>query len=279
MRLTLSRRRLQADDDPSDVTANVCPDPNTQRMCTPVTNVTIICPTKNNSDDNNSTFYMLPAIMPSPSPPPPTPPPLIPPTPSRSSLPAMIVALLEAVGLLTCILLRQRLLRRYRARESEVKRLSLLEAGSDDLLREFQFDVFISYRREDFAMVDQIASYVREAAALPGCSEGLRVFKDRDGYMTGQPFDIFLMDALAASAVFCPIISLSALRQLVAVTPHETDYTLVEYILAPHYKMLGRLRGIVPLLVGPSMMWTATFSYSTCRATRSSSACGKPYQT
>jgi len=202
LRLTPSRR-LQANDDSSDVTANICPDPNTQRMCVPVTNVNNFCPSKNDSSDN-TVFYMLPAILPSPSPPPPTPPPLIPPTPPRSSLPATIVALLEAVGLLACIMLRQRLLRRYRARDSEVKRLSLLEAGSDDLLREFQFDVFISYRREDFAMVDQIASYVREAAALPGCSEGLRVFKDRDGFMTGQPFDMCLMDALAASAVFCP---------------------------------------------------------------------------
>ena len=227
------------------VFTNLCPDPTTQRACMPVTNVTLSAPTTNTS--SFASFYMLPVVMPPPSP---TPPSFQPAAPPRSNLPAILVAVLEAVTLVVCLRLRSRLMRRYHASEGELKRLSLLQVMAQDELHEYEYHLFISYRRVDFVLVDQIASYCRETV-LPGCAQGLRVFKDRDSSMTGQPFDLFLLNALANTAVFCPIISLDAMARLVSASPFETDFTLVEYILALHFKQRGRLRGIIPLLVGP----------------------------
>jgi len=156
------------------------------------------------------------------------------------------VAVLEAATLVACLVLRHRLMRRYRASEGELKLLSQRHAVSEP--RDYAYHLFISYRRTDFVFVDQVASYCREIVLPAG--QSLRVFKDRDTSMIGHPFDLFLLSALANSAVFCPVISVEAMARLVNGSPLDTDFTLVEYVLALHLKAQGRLRSIVPLLVG-----------------------------
>ena len=188
-------------------------------------------------------LYFLPQIMPSPSPPPPPNPSPSPPPPTKPAVSTYFAAG-EAAALLICLLVVLRLSSSGRRLARELR--TLLESQYDT--DEFSYDLFVSYRRVDFLLADQIASYCRES--WPGCPSGLRVFKDREDDMVGQPFDLFLFDSIANCAVFTPIISLEAMERLTSVTAHSVDWTLVEYILALHFKQTGRLRGIVPLLVG-----------------------------
>jgi hypothetical protein len=146
-----------------------------------------------------------------------------------------------AVLILGGVLYFRRLNRRFREREDELLR------GEIDDLPEFTHHMFLSYRRVDFVVADGVASFCREA--------GLRVFKDREGSMTGEPFDLCLLNALRASALFCPLISVAALEKLIEKAAAKAiDFTLVEYVLALHYKLAGRLRGVLPLLLGPEVL-------------------------
>jgi len=106
----------------------------------------------------------------------------------------------------------------------------------------YAFDVFLSYRRLDFSVVDLIACLLE--------LESLRVFKDRSGLMVGRPFDQELLRALSTSAVFVPVITLRAMQRLHDLKPGDVDFTLAEYILALQARMLGTCKLLVPLLVG-----------------------------
>jgi hypothetical protein len=102
--------------------------------------------------------------------------------------------------------------------------------------------VFLSYRRTDFVICDLVAALLEK--------EGVRVFSDRLGHMTGKPFDQQLAKAVAESATFCSIVTLPGTAALLRVTAHKVDYTVVEILLALHWRQAGRIRHILPLLVG-----------------------------
>jgi hypothetical protein len=106
----------------------------------------------------------------------------------------------------------------------------------------YAFDVFLSYRRLDFSVVDLIACLLE--------LESLRVFKDRSGLMVGRPFDQELLRALSTSAVFVPVITLRAMQRLHDLKPGDVDFSLAEYIMALQARMLGTCKLLVPLLVG-----------------------------
>jgi hypothetical protein len=126
--------------------------------------------------------------------------------------------------------------RRRRAHAASEELAAALLAPEDT------FDVFLSYRRTDFAICDLVVALLEK--------EGVRVFNDRLGHMTGQPFDQELAKSIAVSATFCSIITLPGTAQLLRVTAHEVDYTVVEILLALHWRQAGRIRRILPLLVG-----------------------------
>ena len=77
----------------------------------------------------------------------------------------------------------------------------------------FKYDVFLSYRRADFAVAELVCDKFRlgTATASPSASRGpgagrcLSVFKDSIGAMAGRPFDTSLVDA---SACLCPRLNL-----------------------------------------------------------------------
>jgi hypothetical protein len=71
--------------------------------------------------------------------------------------------------------------------------------------------------------------------------------------MAGQPFDLELLRNLWTCAVFCPVITLGALERLSDPAidwATQTDYNVIEAVLALHLMQASQLRGILPLLVG-----------------------------
>ena len=106
----------------------------------------------------------------------------------------------------------------------------------------FAYDVFMSYRHVDFAVVESVADKLH--------MEGLRVFRDRGGHMSGRPFDRELLRALNTSACFTPVITVNAMARLAGVGASDLDYTLVEYVLALHFVLTGSLKLLYPLMVG-----------------------------
>jgi hypothetical protein len=106
----------------------------------------------------------------------------------------------------------------------------------------YAYDVFLSYRRTDFAVVDGVCDKLQ--------LEGVHVFIDRAGYMAGRPFGRELLVALHSSAVFTPVITLSAMERLTGIGAADVDVTLVEYVLALHFMATGRLKMLYPLMVG-----------------------------
>ena len=111
-----------------------------------------------------------------------------------------------------------------------------------ELLKRFNYDVFLSYRRVDFAIVDGIADKLN--------LESLRVFIDRAGSMAGRPFDRELFRAISTSACFTPIITLRAMTVLGTVSATQLDLTLVEYIIALHFSLTGQFKLIYPIVIG-----------------------------
>jgi hypothetical protein len=115
-----------------------------------------------------------------------------------------------------------------------------------------RWDVFLSYRREDYAIVDVIADKLTLA--------GFRVFVDRHGAMAGKPFDNELFAAIAASSAFTPVITLAALQALGAGSNRDqegcADFALGESLAALHLFRCGALPLIYPLLVGPEVAST-----------------------
>ena len=110
------------------------------------------------------------------------------------------------------------------------------------LASSFSFDIFLSYRRSDFALTDLLSALLE--------NEQVRVFKDRDGHIAGRPFDQALCLAIMSSATFSPVVTLEGTQALVGVTSATVDYVLVEYILALHFRLTCRIQRIYPLLVG-----------------------------
>jgi hypothetical protein len=112
-----------------------------------------------------------------------------------------------------------------------------------------RWDVFLSYRREDHALVDIIADKLTLA--------GLRVFVDRRGAMAGKPFDSELFAAIASSTTFTPVITLAALHALSEGGTRDqegaADFALGEALAALHLWRCGVVPLVYPLLVGPEV--------------------------
>ena len=103
-------------------------------------------------------------------------------------------------------------------------------------------DVFVSYRRADLAVADQ----VHDKLTLTG----LRVFYDRGGAMAGRPFEQELFRAVRDAPVFAPLVTLEVVKALVAHSADAVDFVLAELLIALHFARTGRVRLIFPLLVG-----------------------------
>jgi len=152
-----------------------------------------------------------------------------------------ILGLLASLALLAILLFILRLRwRRRLARSLAAEDLAQALLDSQDEL--FDYDVFMCYRRVDFAICDLVVALLQK--------DGVRVFSDRQGHMTGLPFDKELGRAISSSACFCPIVTLAGTEALLCVTADRVDYTLVEVLLALHWQLSGRIERILPLLVG-----------------------------
>jgi hypothetical protein len=123
-----------------------------------------------------------------------------------------------------------------------IKRRRTRAAARASILQRFTYDIFLSYRRVDFAVVDVIADKLN--------IEALRVFVDRGGSMAGRPFDRELLCAIEATACFTPVITLHAMTVLANTTATQLDFTLVEYLVALHFSLTGKLKLIYPIMVG-----------------------------
>ena len=110
------------------------------------------------------------------------------------------------------------------------------------IAQRFTHDVFLSYRRVDFAVVERIADKLN--------LEALRVFVDRGGTMAGRPFDRELLRAIKGSACFTPVITLHAMTVLAGITATQLDFTLVEYVVALHFSLTGKLKLLYPIMIG-----------------------------
>lgn len=115
---------------------------------------------------------------------------------------------------------------------------------------EHPFDAFLSYRRADWHLVDAI----QDKLAL----RGVRAFKDVDGHLSGRPFDVELLLAVANAATFAPVITLTSLRRMASLRGDSpADTSLAEWLAALYFTSLPRgahravrVRGVVPILVG-----------------------------
>ena len=103
-------------------------------------------------------------------------------------------------------------------------------------------DVFVSYRRADVPLADQVHDKLTLA--------GLRVFYDRGGAMAGRPFEQELFRAVRDAPVFAPMVTLEVMKGLAAHCPAAVDFVLAELLIAMHFARTGRVRLIFPLLVG-----------------------------
>ncbi len=92
----------------------------------------------------------------------------------------------------------------------------------------FRYDVFLSYRRDDCAMVDLIED------KLCHWECNMRVFRDVRGHMAGTDFDVELLRCMMRSAVIVPVITLGAMRRLVTLDAERIDVTFAEYCFALH---------------------------------------------
>ena len=104
-----------------------------------------------------------------------------------------------------------------------------------------EFDVFLSYRRADALLVDTVHDKLRLA--------GLRVFKDVDGFLAGQPFDAQLVRIMRGVPVFAPVVTLASLQRLGGAAT-QCDAFLAELLVALSLLEAGNLCLIRPLLVG-----------------------------
>jgi hypothetical protein len=110
--------------------------------------------------------------------------------------------------------------------------------------RAYAYDVFLSYRHEDRAMVDLIEDKLSHREC------NLRVFRDVRGDMGGADFDLELLRAMARSAVIVPIMTLGAMRRLCTLEAERVDITCAEYCLALYLYDRGVVAGFYPIMVG-----------------------------
>ena len=110
-------------------------------------------------------------------------------------------------------------------------------------------DVFVSYRRADLQLADQVHDKLTLA--------GLRVFYDRGGAMAGRPFEQELFRAVRDAPVFAPMVTLEVMKALAAHSADAVDFVLAELLIAMHFARTGRVRLIFPLLVGEWCKGTA----------------------
>jgi len=106
----------------------------------------------------------------------------------------------------------------------------------------YAHDVFLSYRRTDFLVVDSLSDKLQ--------LEGLRVFRDRSGAMAGRPFRQELLAAIRDSAVVCPVITLGSMASFREVGADVCDYMLLELIYALHFVLSRRVVRLLPVLIG-----------------------------
>ena len=112
---------------------------------------------------------------------------------------------------------------------------------SEHLGQPTEFDVFLSYRRADARLVDSVYDKLRLA--------GLRVFRDVDGFLAGQPFDAQLVRVMRGAPVFAPVVTLASLQRLGGAAT-QCDAFLAELLVALRLRDTGDVRLIHPLLMG-----------------------------
>ena len=104
------------------------------------------------------------------------------------------------------------------------------------------FHVFLSYRRADAVVIGAVCDKLRLC--------GLRVFKDVDGLLAGQPFDAALIHAMRGAPVFAPVVTLASVQRLASSTGDVPDIFLAELLVALCLRETGEVRLIHPLLLG-----------------------------
>ena len=114
--------------------------------------------------------------------------------------------------------------------------------------------VFISYR---VASDRQLARRLHDALSeltLDETEQRLRVYLDQTRLEDGHRWDAGFMEGLANSWVFVPILSAGAVGPMMQLGMDEdwTDNVLLEWAAALELHQRGRLKAVLPLLVGES---------------------------
>jgi hypothetical protein len=112
--------------------------------------------------------------------------------------------------------------------------------------------VFISYR---VASDRQLARRLYDALSelsIDETGQRMRVYLDQTRLEDGQRWDSGFMQGLANSWVFVPIVSVGSVGPMVRLGQHEdwTDNVLLEWAAALELHQRGRLKAVLPLLVG-----------------------------
>ena len=200
-------------------------------------------------------FTPPPASPPWQPPPPPPPPPRAAAVRSAAQLGAVSfgVAFACTLVLLLAVLLHPRALSsRHAAMEAATVAKSDEEclvpplpakrvSEPPELPAESDFDVFLSYRRADALLVDSVHDKLRLA--------GLRVFRDVEGFLAGQPFDAHLVRIMRGTPVFAPVVTLASVQRLGGAAT-QCDAFLAELLVALCLHDASNIRLIHPLLVG-----------------------------
>ena len=114
--------------------------------------------------------------------------------------------------------------------------------------------VFISYRvASDRQLARRLYDTLSELS-IGETGQRIRVYLDQTRLEDGQRWDSGFMNGLANSWVFVPIVSVGSVEPMVQLGQHEdwTDNVLLEWAAALELHQRGRLKAVLPLLVGRS---------------------------
>jgi hypothetical protein len=118
--------------------------------------------------------------------------------------------------------------------------------------------VFISYRTGSDRQLARRLCDQLSALTIGETDQRIRVYLDQTRLEDGQRWDAGFMNGLAHSWVFVPIVSVGSLGQMVQLAREEdwSDYMLVEWAAALELHTRGRVKAVLPLLVGETDFWS-----------------------
>ena len=129
--------------------------------------------------------------------------------------------------------------------------------------------VFISYRVASDRNLARRLHDLLSAMTLQDTDQKLRIYLDQTRLEDGQRWDSGFMEGLANCWVFLPIVSVGSVGPMCSLGQEEdwTDNVLLEWTAALELHQRGRVKAILPLLVGePDFFADATSSFGGIQA-------------